>query len=316
MRAGKTPLTARTLRRYADAMIGRGTAEGATCARSLGGIAFAALLALLGGPGCTVAFGQRNIFPARTERLPPMPEGLTRTNVELVVDEGVTIRGWHLHKPGSRRVALFFHGNGAGIQSSAWALHWLAMALDADVVAFDDRGYGFSDGPPSLDAIVEDALRIHGFVGQELGLRDRPLVVIGESMGTAPAIHLAAHRRVDALIVISPFSSYQDLVAAVRRSTPWYVRVTPDASLLGLRAAPLADLASVTATTLIVHGTRDELTTPDVVHRVEAACASARKLVCAFDGTHGDAHPGNPTVRACIERFEKTLAATAPFERD
>ncbi len=297
-------------------MIGQGAPGRARCARALGGIALVALLALLGGPGCTLAFGQWNIFPARTGPLPPMPEGLTRTNVELVMDGGVTIRGWHLHKPGSRRVALFFHGNGAGIQSSAWALHWLAMALDADVVAFDDRGYGFSDGPPSLDAIVEDALRIHGFVGQELGLGDRPLVVIGESMGTAPAIHLAAHRRVAALILISPFSSYQDLIAAVRRSTPWYVRVTPDASLLDLRTSPLADLASVTAETLIVHGTRDNLTTPDVVRRVEAACASARKVVCPFDGTHGDANPGNPTVRACIERFEKTLAAPAPLERD
>jgi len=84
---------------------------------------------------------------------------------------------------------------------------------------------------------------------------------------------------------------------------PWYARAVPDESLTGLATSPAADLGGVTAPTLIVHGTRDELSTATVVERVAGACRAARKVVCAFDGAHGDANPLNADVRTCIVRF-------------
>lgn len=258
---------------------------------------------LLGlGIGCTITVGQRTFLPVRAIPLPPMAEGATRKNIELVVEGGVTLRGWHLQRQGAQRVVVFFHGNGAGIVSSDWALHWLSSALNADAVALDHRGYGFSDGQASVDAIVTDSLRIPAFLG-DLGLDARPLIVVGQSMGTAPAIHLAAAKPVAALVLISPFSSYEDLVSAIRRQAPWYVSVDVDESLTGLTTSPLADLPKVKSPTLIIHGTRDELSTEDVVQRVEAACAAPRKEVCRFVGTHNDANPTTPEVRGCIQRF-------------
>lgn len=259
--------------------------------------------------GCTVTLGQQNFLPTRSAVLPPMPEGITRTNVELVVAPGVTLRGWHLERSGAKRVVLFFHGNGAGILSSDWSLHWLAVALDADVVAFDDRGYGFSDGQASIDPIVEDSIRIHAFL-RDLGLDARPLVIVGQSMGTAPAIHVAASRSTAALVLISPFSSYEDLVSVVRHKAPWYAHVAVDDSLSGLKSSPLADLSKITAPTLIIHGTRDELSTGDVVGRVEKTLGSPSKVVCTFAGTHNDANPMTPEVRTCIEQFASGLTLT------
>ena len=273
-------------------------------------LALLAVVLLGGASGCTVTLGQRNFLPARSTVLPPMPEGITRTNVELTVAPGVTLHGWHLQRSGATRVAAFFHGNGAGILSSDWALYWLAVALDADVVAFDDRGYGFSEGQASIDPIVDDSLRIHAFL-RDLALDTRPLVIVGESMGTAPAIHLAASRPAAALVLISPFSSYEDLVSVVRRKAPWYVHVTVDGSLSGLTTSPLVDLPKIMTPTLIVHGTRDELSTEDVVRRVENALASQTKLVCTFSGTHNDANPMTPEVRACIEQFASSVALAA-----
>jgi pimeloyl-ACP methyl ester carboxylesterase len=264
---------------------------------------FLALAMVLLGSGCTITVGQRNFLPVRaTPPLPPMAEGATRKNIELVVDGGVTLRGWHLQRQGAQNVVLFFHGNGAGIMSSDWALHWLSSALNADVVALDHRGYGFSDGQASVDAIVTDSLSIRRFLGG-LGLDGRPLIVVGQSMGTAPAIHLAAAKPVAALILISPFSSYEDVVSVVRRQAPWYAHVVVDESLTGLTTSPLADLPKVTSPTLIIHGTRDELSTDDVVQRVEAACAAPKKEVCRFVGTHNDANPTTPDVRTCMQRF-------------
>jgi uncharacterized protein len=257
--------------------------------------------------GCTLTLSQQSFLVRHTAPLPTLSQAVVRRNVELVVSKGVTLRGWYLQKPGSRRTVLFFHGNGAGIISSTWALYWFADALNADVLAFDYRGYGFSEGQPSIDPIVDDSLRIHTFLVEELGKRDRPLLVIGQSMGTAPAIHLAANRDVAGLILLSPLSSYEDLVSAVKKVTPWYVRVKADESLTNLRTSPLADLHKVRAPTLIIHGTRDELATPEVVRRVKDACGAPEKMVCTVAGTHNDVHATNPAVRPCIERFGATL---------
>jgi hypothetical protein len=262
----------------------------------------AALASVVLVSSCNVTVGQQTFLPKRTSILPPMPEGVTRTNIELVVEPDVTLRGWHLHREGSARVVVFFHGNGAGISSSDWGLHWLASALDADVIAFDDRGYGFSDGQASIDPIIADALRIGAFL-HDIGLDTRPLVIVGQSMGTAPAIHLAAAKPAAALVLISPFSSYRDLVSVVRKHVPWYAHVTVDESLTGLVHSPMADLPKITAPTLVIHGTQDELSTDEVVQRVQSASGAATKVLCKFPGTHNDANPTTPEVRTCIEQF-------------
>jgi fermentation-respiration switch protein FrsA (DUF1100 family) len=133
-------------------------------------------------------------------------------------------------------------------------------------------------------------------------------------MGTAPAIHLAASRPTAALVLISPFSSYEDLVSVVRRKAPWYAHVAVDQSLSGLTTSPLADLPKITAPTLIVHGTRDELSTDDVMGRIKKALGSPSKVMCTFAGTHNDANPITPEVRTCIEQFAASLTSAAHIQ--
>jgi pimeloyl-ACP methyl ester carboxylesterase len=266
------------------------------------------MLAIL-GLACTAKLSQDALLAHRAAPLPLISERVSRKNVELTVAPSVTVRGWYFSTPGSQRTILFFHGNGAGIASSFWALYWFAEEFDANVLALDARGFGFSDGAASIDDIVGDSLRIYDYATKEFGFRDRPPIIIGQSMGAASAIHAAANRVVAALVLLSPLGSYEDVVAAANASTPWYVHVEADETLRCLRTSPLRDLPNARSPTLIVHGAQDRLATASVIRRVHDASGASFRKVCEVPGGHEDVHATNQRVRSCIDEFKAALAS-------
>ena len=97
--------------------------------------------------------------------------------------------------PATGVALLLSHGNAEDLGSVAPAAAHLARALGVTVLSFDYAGYGASEGDPSearAKADVETAARI---VEHELGFpRDRT-VLLGRSLGSGPACHLAALAR-------------------------------------------------------------------------------------------------------------------------
>lgn len=251
--------------------------------------------------GCTVRVTERMLLARRPSALPEMPDDVARENVTVLAGDGVALRGWHLRPTESARTVVFFYGNAGSVLGAAWALHWLAHALRAEVYAVDYRGYGFSAGEPAVDRFADDALRVYDFAAAQSP--GRPVVVVGQSMGGASALHVAARREVAGVVLLAPVSSVDDVVAALDRRASAFVRVEADASLRAVRTSPLADLARTRAPTLIVHGLADEVATPAVIRRFREAPGPPRRELCAVPGGHGDVGPVTPEVRACVERF-------------
>lgn len=113
--------------------------------------------------GCTVRVTERMLLARRRSALPEMPDDVARENVTVPAGDGVALRGWHLRPTESARTVVFFYGNAGSVLGAAWALHWLAHSLRADVYAVDYRGYGFSAGEPAVDRFADDALRVYDF---------------------------------------------------------------------------------------------------------------------------------------------------------
>ena len=88
--------------------------------------------------------------------------------------------------------------------------------FQASVLVFDYRGYGRSEGEPTREGLVDDAV-----AALDLALREEPdrTVVFGHSLGGAIAV-VAASRRpaVRAVVAESTFPSFR---AAARASAPW-----------------------------------------------------------------------------------------------
>lgn len=150
------------------------------------------------------------IFPrgaasAATFALPDRAERITlrAADGERLVGALVPARGR------SRGLILGFGGN-------AWnaddLVTFLARRLgDHDVVVFHYRGYPPSEGRPGEAALYADALLVHDWAVRRLA--PRRVVAVGLSLGSAVAAHLAAHRPLDGLVLVTPFDSIEAIAA-------------------------------------------------------------------------------------------------------
>lgn len=104
---------------------------------------------------------------------------------------------------------LFFHGNGE-IVADYDDLGPAYNAMGINFLAVDYRGYGRSTGKPTVTAMMQDCHVIFDFVEKWLAANNfpGPRVLMGRSLGSAPALELAAthQNRVDGLIVESGFA--------------------------------------------------------------------------------------------------------------
>ena len=76
-------------------------------------------------------------------------------NLELEVDKGMKIRGFFIKKKDAtnKRLMLFMHGTGIYIPSKLDFMNNACKNLGIDIIAFNHRGFGISDGdqPDELD---------------------------------------------------------------------------------------------------------------------------------------------------------------------
>lgn len=119
------------------------------------------------------------------------------------------LRGWIVN-PGQRDAALYFGGNAEAVEANRGAFaRWLPSHT---VYLVAHRGYGASDGEPSEAALLADALAVHDDITRRH--RDGDVAVIGRSLGSGVATHVASERPIRHLVLVTPFDS----LAAVAQS--------------------------------------------------------------------------------------------------
>jgi len=161
-------------------------------------------------------FQARLIFP--THAVPdagPLPRGAEALSVRT--KDGHVLAGVHFAPDRSsapRTLILGFGGNGWNAQDVAVYLHELYP--DHDVVAFHYRGYRPSTGSPSADALIADAPLVHDAVVERL--KPQRVIAVGFSIGSGVAAQLAGQRKLDGLILVTPFDS---LKAVAQSMYPW-----------------------------------------------------------------------------------------------
>ena len=125
------------------------------------------------------------------------------TEFEVVVDElkGIKSRGYIVNPTLPGPVVLFFTGNAGDAMSYVHTL----KRLEVPAVLSNYRGYGKSDGKPSEKTIFADAkITLQMVRGR---YPDRPLVLMGSSMGSAVAIR-TVDSNISGVVLISPFRSF------------------------------------------------------------------------------------------------------------
>ena len=125
----------------------------------------------------------------------------------------------------------------------------LHRRVGVSVLIFDYRGYGRSEGKPNEAGILADARAARAWLADREKIAEADVVLMGESIGGAVAVDLAARDGARALVLESTFNSLPDVAAYHYPWLPvrWAMRTRLDsAAKIGNYHGPL--LASRTAT--------------------------------------------------------------------
>ncbi len=99
----------------------------------------------------------------------------------------------------SKKLVLYFGGNA---NDATHFLDYTHALKGYDVLCFNYRGYGLSSGEPSERALFEDALLIY-----DTYAKDKSVVLVGRSLGSGVASYVASKRKVQGLVLITPYDS-------------------------------------------------------------------------------------------------------------
>ena len=144
------------------------------------------------------------------------------------------------------RLLLFFHGNGGEALHRDWVVR---LAADSTLVALVEYpGYGARPGRPSEPALFAAATDAYDRLTATYP--NLPVVVMGESLGTGVACYLAAHRTVERLALVSPFTSIVGVAA-------WHYPWLPVRWMLRDRFESTHWLSGVRTPLHVVHGEQD-----------------------------------------------------------
>lgn len=141
------------------------------------------------------------------------PLGLEFEDAWFEAEDGAKLHGWYVPAKDPRAVVLFAHGNAGNLTHRIDTLEALANRLGASVLIFDYRGYGKSGGSPSTTGILADGRAARRWLANRAGIAESQIVLMGESIGGAVALHLAAEGGARGLILENVFSSLADVGA-------------------------------------------------------------------------------------------------------
>ncbi|KIJ15799.1 hypothetical protein PAXINDRAFT_162855 [Paxillus involutus ATCC 200175] len=205
----------------------------------------AATTAGLATVGCGLLYYGQNylIYPSafppgsRTEVDVPSKYGLVYEDLELRTEDGITLRSYflmqrreisHTHAmhvdwhegqsnedfAATRPTIIMFHGNGGNHGHRIPLARIFFVKMRCNVLMLSYRGYGHSEGTPSEAGLCIDAQTALDYITSHAYLQKTPIILYGQSIGGAVAIHLASRNptKIAGLILENTFTNLPRLV--------------------------------------------------------------------------------------------------------
>ena len=182
-----------------------------TGAARLAGLALILLLL----SGCSGLF----FYPDRVTYITPDRLNLAYDDIYIDTADGETLHGWWLPaetpESAAKGTVYFLHGNAQNISSHILNVTWLPEE-GYNVFTIDYRGYGKSTGDPDIEGALHDAETGLRWLADKPEVDDRPLYILGQSLGGGLGIALASEwtqrqeqPRLDGIVLDGTFSGFR-----------------------------------------------------------------------------------------------------------
>jgi len=204
---------------------------------------------------------------------PSSVAGIENRAVSFRAPDGRTIKGWYFDRNGSDKIVLVSEGNG-GNMAYLTKLAELLIECNCSVLLYDYEGYGESEGSPSLDRVVNDGLAAYDYMAGNLA-GNKKVILLGVSLGTGVSCQILTKRKVDAVILSSPFTSLLNMVrlrGGAFKHVPTLILPRQHLDNVKVLSKPHPPL-------LIMHGTEDELIPLSEAEALFTAAATPKTFV-------------------------------------
>ena len=222
-------------------------------------------------------------FPIRELITQPGMAGLSYEEINFTTVEGRRLHGWFIPgKPGENSITwLWLHGNGGNISHRVDEVAMVHHRLGVNVFIFDYQGYGQSEGKPTEQGVYADARAALEYLKQRPEVTPEKIVYFGRSLGAAVAVNLASVEPPMGLVLVSPFSSVEDMAKLGFRFMPvgWLIRGRFDSA---------KTIPQVNRPVLIVHGALDDMVPPAQAEKLHHAANEPKRLLVLPRASHND----------------------------
>jgi pimeloyl-ACP methyl ester carboxylesterase len=186
------------------------------------------------------------------------------SDIFLQAADGTRLHAWHFRSGAEAPLVIYFGGNAEEV---SWMLEQLTRRKTKSAwLLVDYRGYGASAGAPSEEALASDALAWYDFAARE----SRRIYVFGRSLGSGVAVRMASERRVEGVVLVTPYDS---LTAVAREHYP----LLPVGLLLRHRFDSLSLAPKMTQPLLCIAATGDRVVPIDHARRLYEAWAGPKR---------------------------------------
>ncbi len=189
-------------------------------------------------------------FPMKEVTATPDEAGLSYEDIYFNTSDGKRLNGWFIAGDEAGFTVILCHGNAGNISHR---LEKLSMfhKMGLNVLIFDYRGYGKSEGVPSESGLYKDAMAAYIYLTKKRKVPEKKIVLYGESIGGAVVIDLARKVNVRALITEETFTSVKDMVGTAYPFLPHFV--------FSARFDSVTKISQVGCSKLIIHSVDDEI---------------------------------------------------------
>jgi alpha-beta hydrolase superfamily lysophospholipase len=169
--------------------------------------------------------------------------------------DGTKLVAWTLKSKteNPENLVLMFHGNAENMTSHFLNLSWLTD-YQTDVMVFDYRGYGLSDGKPYPRGVAEDGLKFLQLAYSQFESRHyKRFIIYAQSLGGAILLRsLEDFYFKDKITLLVLDSTFRDPQTVAKLKTNW-----PMSRLISAEATADKNLPAITMPTLVIHSKND-----------------------------------------------------------
>ncbi len=268
------------------------------------------VVAFIFSPRCWQSLYSRLIFgPVAADGYEPIElHGIAGEDVFFESRDGTKLHGWYFRQSNAPLTLLVSHSNWGNVAEWRNLIDTL-LSTGASVFIYDYRGYGRSEGTPTVSGICKDGLAAYEWLVNTKQIPAQQIVHFGSSLGGGVACDVASRNPCGGIILHGAFSSLRAMATQMLPAT----RFIPDLFFFRPKMDNAAKLKELTNLPLLVlHGKWDHMIDSDHAERNFLASGSNNKRHVPLNAGHMDTGDEATYVQAIKDLLAIVVANAAP----